>query len=125
MEANDKKSVPPYVSYKTLNNFLSQFKQGLPGRIDRGLMASMSGAAQSQVTTALKYLGFISENGIPTQIMKQYVSGEEEARRATLREVLGKAYPFVFGDGASFDFATATSSQLREEFESKTSASGE
>ena len=126
METQDKKlPVPPYVAYKTLKNFLERFSQGVPGRIDRGLMGSMSGAAQSQVTTALRYLGFISENGIPTETMKQYVSGEEESRKAVLRDVLEKSYPFVFGGEAAFDFATATSSQLREEFESKTTASGE
>lgn len=126
MDTSEKKlSVPPYVAFKTLKNFLDKFLQGIPGRIDRGLMSSMSGAAQSQVTTALKYLGFISDNGIPTDTMKQYVSGEEEHRKIILRDVLAKSYPFVFGNEAAFDFATATSSQLREEFESKTGASGE
>jgi hypothetical protein len=126
METQDRKlPVPPYVAYRTLKNFLEKFSQGVPGRIDRGLMGSMSGAAQSQVTTALRYLGFISENGIPTDTMKQYVAGEEEHRKAILRNILEKSYPFVFGADAAFDFATATSSQLREEFESKTSATGE
>ena len=50
MEALVKKvPVPPYVAYKTLKNFVERYKQGLPSRIDRGLMGSMSGAAQSQV----------------------------------------------------------------------------
>ena len=84
METAEKKPVPPYVAYKTLSNFVDRFKQGLPGRIDRGLMGSMSGAAQSQVTTALRYLGMISENGLPTQVMRQYATGEEAARRAAL-----------------------------------------
>ncbi len=65
-----KAATPPYVAYKTLSNFLDRFKQGLPGRIDRGLMGSMSGAAQSQVTTALRFLGMISENNIPYPIME-------------------------------------------------------
>lgn len=126
MESQDKKQpMPPYVPYKTFRAFLGKFSQGLPGRIDRGLMGSMSGGAQSQVSTALKYLGFVSENGIPTETMRQYVLGEEAKRAAALRLVLQKAYPFVFGEEAAFDFATATSSQLREEFESKTSATGD
>jgi len=126
METQDKKlPAPPYVAFKTLQNFLERFSQGVPGRVDRGLMGTMSGAAQSQVTTTLRYLGFISENGIPTDTMKQYVTGEGEDRKKVLREVLMRAYPFVFGNEAVFDFSTATSSQLREEFESKTSASGE
>jgi len=124
MEANEKKAAtPPYVAYKTLSNFLERFKQGLPGRIDRGLMGSMSGAAQSQVTTALRYLGMISENNIPQLIMKRYVSGEEEDRRAALREMLEKSYPFIFSD--DFDVSTATAHMLRENFAANTAATGE
>ena len=123
METAEKKTVPPYVAYKTLSNFVDRFKQGLPGRIDRGLMGSMSGAAQSQVTTALRYLGMISENNLPTQVMKQYATGEEAVRRAALKEMLERAYPFIFDK--TFDFSTATASQLREVFEANTAATGE
>ncbi|HWE87255.1 MAG TPA: DUF5343 domain-containing protein [Terracidiphilus sp.] len=124
MEATEKKSAtPPYVAYRTLTNFLERFKQGLPGRIDRGLMGSMSGAAQSQVTTTLRYLGMISENNLPNPIMKRYVSGEEVDRKAALREMLEKSYPFIF-DG-DFDISTATAHMLRENFAANTSATGE
>lgn len=123
MESTEKKPVPPYVSYKTLSNFVDRFKHGLPGRIDRGLMGSMSGAAQSQVTTALRYLGMISENNLPTAVMRQYATGEGMERQTALRHMLEKAYPFVFEK--SFDFATATASQLREVFEANTTATGE
>ena len=124
MDKPEKKAAaPPYVAYKTLANFLDRFKQGLPGRIDRGLMASMSGAAQSQVTTALRYLGMISENNIPQPIMRQYVTGEEEVRRTALRDMLKKSYPFIFDE--NFDIATATAHMLREAFVANTTASGE
>jgi hypothetical protein len=124
METQEKKqAAPPYVAYKTLSNFLDRFKQGVPGRIDRGLMGSMSGAAQSQVTTALRYLGMISENGIPQERMRRYVNGEESERRGVLKEILEDSYPFIFkGD---FDLATATASMLRENLETNTSATGE
>ncbi len=123
MEAIDKKPVPPYVAYKTLINFLDRFKQGVPGRIDRGLMGSMSGAAQSQVTTALRYLGMISENNIPNPIMKQYAMGEEAERKAALRDMLTRSYTFIF-DG-SFDLSTATAQMLREVFVANTTATGD
>jgi hypothetical protein len=124
MDTPEKKApTPPYVAYKTLSNFLDRFKQGLPGRIDRGLMGSMSGAAQSQVTTALRFLGMISENNIPNHVMKRYVSGEEAERKAALREMLEKSYPFIFRD--DFDISTATAQMLRENFAANTSATGE
>lgn len=124
MDTPEKKAAtPPYVAYKTLSNFLDRFKQGIPGRIDRGLMGSMSGAAQSQVTTALRFLGMISENNIPNPIMKRYVSGEESDRKAALREMIESAYPFIFK--SSFDLSTATAHMLRENFAANTSATGE
>ncbi len=124
MDTPEKKAAtPPYVAYKTLSNFLDRFKQGVPGRIDRGLMGSMSGAAQSQVTTALRFLGMISENNIPSQIMKRYVSGEEAERKTALRETLEKSYPFIFRH--DFDLSTATAQMLRENFAQNTSATGE
>jgi hypothetical protein len=124
MDAHEKKgATPPYVAYKTLSNFLDRFKQALPGRIDRGLMGSMSGASQSQVTTAMRFLGMISENNIPQPIMRRYVDGEETERKAALREMLHKSYPFIFRN--DFEISTATVHMLRENFAENTSATGE
>jgi hypothetical protein len=124
MEATEKKTVPPYVAYATLSNFIDRFKQGLPSRIDRGLMGSMSGAAQSQVITSMRYLGMISENGLPTQLMKQYATGDEGERKNALGKMLVAAYPFLF-DTEAFNISFATGQQLRETLEANTSATGE
>lgn len=131
MEPIEKKApVPPYVAYKTLKNFLERFKQVLPARIDRGLMGSMSGAAQSQVITAMRYLGMISENGIPTPALREYVSGQEEERKAALFKMLMGAYPFLFDtdpdpSANAFHISTATAQFLRETMEANTTATGE
>lgn len=124
MEAVEKKTIPPYVAYTTLSNFIGRFKQGLPSRIDRGLMGSMSGAAQSQVITAMRYLGMISENGLPTQLMKLYATGDEGERKNALGKMLVAAYPFLF-DTEAFNISFATGQQLREALEANTSATGE
>jgi len=124
MEATEKKTVPPYVAYTTLSNFIDRFKQGLPSRIDRGLMGSMSGAAQSQVITAMRYLGMISENGLPTQLMKQYATGDEGERKNALGKMLVASYPFLF-DTDTFNISFATGQQLREALEANTTATGE
>lgn len=120
-----KKAAPPYVAYKTLKNFLEKFKQAIPARIDRGLMGSMSGAAQSQVTTAMRYLGMISENGLPTKALHEYASGDEHKRKEALFGMLMSSYPFVFGNPEIFSMKTATALQLREAFEANTTATGE
>ena len=114
---------PPYVAYKTLQNFLERFSQGVPGRIERSLMGTMSGAVQSQITTTLKYLGFISDNNVPQDEMKRYVVAPADQQAKIMRAVLTQKYPFIFGD--DFDFSSATGSMVRERFEEHTTATGE
>src|SRR5581483_3451030 len=97
MELEKKKSpTPPYVPYKTFKNFVEKYKQGVPSRIDRDLMGSMSGAAQSQVTVALKYFGFISDNNLTQDRMRAYAAAEDEDRKKVLRELLERYYPYLF-----------------------------
>lgn len=121
-ESDKKNPTPPYVPYKTLRNFIDKYKQGVPGRIDRELMGSMSGAAQSQVTVALKFLGFISDNNLTLPALRAFAAAEGEKRKELLQEILQESYPYLF---EGFDLKTATASQLREAIEENTSASGE
>ena len=118
-----KRFTPPYVAYKTLTNFLEKFQQGVPGRIERGLMGNLSGAVQSQLTTTLKYLHLMSDNNVPTDEMKRLVVAQGNDRIEQMKALIVKNYPFVFT--ADFDFSTATGSMLRERLEEQTSATGE
>ena len=52
-------SLPPYVAYRTFRSFIQLLSPAVPGRIDRSLMASMSGASQSQLIHALRCLRLI------------------------------------------------------------------
>src|ERR1700722_15740673 len=86
-------------------------------------MGTMSGAVQSQLVTALKYLQLMSDNHVPTEDMKRLVVAEDVERTKLMKALIIKHYPFVFG--GDFDFATATGSMLQERFEEHTGASGE
>jgi hypothetical protein len=113
--------VPPYVPYKSLRNFLDALKVNIPSRIDRSVMPSMSGALQSQLIAALRYLGLISEKGIPTQLLTSLVNSEGTLRQGVLKEMLTNAYPFLF---KGFDLGRATTRQIEEQF-SHAGAGGE
>jgi hypothetical protein len=113
-------TVPPYVSYRSYRNFLDSLKQGIPARIDRSVMASMSGALQSQLTTALRYLNLTKPLGQPTEMLAKIVNSEGPERAKAMREMLAAAYPFLFG---SFDLKSATPRMLEEQF-SEAGASG-
>ena len=118
-----KNPIPPYVAYRTCRNFLVQLeKQGLPGRIDRSVLAHKSGTVQSQLLLALRFLGLIHKSGKPTEDLKRLLTGSQRERMAHFKSLLERSYPFVFGSG--FDVETATSDQTEELFR-RTGASGE
>lgn len=106
-------AVPPYVPYRSFHNFIDSLKQGIPGRIDRSVMASMSGAIQSQLTAALRYLGLIKATGQPTDILPRLVNSEGSERAKVMREVVTTSYHFLFG---GFDVKSATPRMLEEQF---------
>lgn len=115
-------ATPPYVSYKTLANFLRGLSSAaIPSRIDKSVMTSMSGGVQVQVMQALKYLKLIQPNGTPTEKLPALVKSEGAEHQRILREVLVAAYPFLSDE--SIRLENATMHQLEEAF--KPLASGD
>jgi hypothetical protein len=108
-------AVPPYVPYRSFRNFTDSLKQGIPSRIDRSVMPSMSGALQGQLTTALRYLKLITTGGHPTPVLPQLVNSEGHERAKVLRSVLLVAYPFLF-ERERFDLMGATPRMMEEQF---------
>jgi hypothetical protein len=85
-------------------------------------MAHKSGAIQSQLLIALRYLGFVSEAGRPTDSLKRLVAQEGTGWKVEMRKAMEESYGFVFGQ--DFDLGRATTHQAEELFQS-TGASGE
>jgi hypothetical protein len=118
-----KKLLPPYVPYKTFGNFCDNLKAiGIPQRIDRSVMKSMSGGLQGQLILALEYLSLIADDGTPKDKLEHFVQAEGPQKQEALREILTSSYGFIFNDGLQLDRATA--SQFRERFE-QTGATGD
>lgn len=116
-----KRAIPPYLSYKTFTTFLERLKITMPSRIDRSLMGSMSGSAQSELFTALRFLDLISPNELPTEKLTKLVNSEGVERQKILTDILKSSYRFLFQDG--FELQRATGHQLVERF-SDAGASG-
>ena len=115
--------IPPYVSYRTFDNFLQELSiRGLPGRIDRSILASKSGTVQSQLLLAFRYLDLITDLGHPTEKLQGLAKSDGRARKTLLREILKGSYEFIFD--SDVDLSAATSNQMEELFQ-KTGASGE
>lgn len=121
-DEQEKKSIPPYLSYKTFRNFTESLKVGIPSRIDKSLMITMSGVVQSQVLAALKFLDLIDASGTPTDKLVRLVNLEGNEKKKVLRDVLHSSYKFIFSNG--FDLAATTSKHLEEQF-AKTGTTGD
>ncbi|UCF38646.1 MAG: DUF5343 domain-containing protein [Acidobacteriota bacterium] len=117
------KVIPPYISYRTFENFLLELKaRGLPSRIDRSILANKSGTIQSQLLLAFNYLGLASDSGRPTERLQKLVKAEGAAMKGGYREMLASAYSFVLQSDLKLE--TATPHEIEALFKD-TGASGE
>lgn len=93
----EKKLRPPYLSYRTFDNFIQRLKtNGIPSKIDRSILGSFSGSIQILVLTSLRYLNLTNDQGDPTEKLDKLVNSEEADRKKILREILTASYSFLF-----------------------------
>jgi hypothetical protein len=77
-------------------------------------MKSLSGATQTQLLHALRYLGLINANGVPHEKLTTLVKSEGAERQKILQNVLRSSYPFL--EDKTFSLETASDGQLDEQF---------
>jgi hypothetical protein len=118
-----KQVIPPYLSHKTFTNFIDGLRAGVPARIDRSVMSSLSGTAQAHLLHALRYLNLINAEGIPDEKLGQLAAAQDTEKQKLLREILTSAYPFVCSN-SSIDLERCTGKQIEEAF-ATTGASSE
>lgn len=107
--------LPPYVSYRTFQNFLEGLQQGIPARIDRSYWSDrLSGSTGIQLMSALRFLRLIDANGVPTSQLKLLASVKGSQRAEILKQVATEAFSFLMQ--GSFDLQSSTYAQLQEAF---------
>jgi hypothetical protein len=110
-----RKHLPPYISYRTFENFISRLQQQVPARIDRSYWGeTLSGSTGTQLMAAMRFLNLVDANGKPTNELKMVASARGEDKPAALREITFEAYSFVLQ--SSLDLQNATYAQLEEVF---------
>lgn len=114
---------PPYVPYKTLKGYLSRLKStAIPSAIDGSVMAGLSGSARSEIRTAFRFLGLVTDDGTVTPELRQLAHAiNTENWQNVLADRLSDAYAGVLRD---LDLDTATLAQLRDKFRTGTKADG-
>jgi hypothetical protein len=110
------KRLPPYVSYRTFLNFVDRLQQGIPARVDRSYWSDrLSGSNGTQLMSALRFLGLIDANAIPSQKLRLLVTAKGVQKTELLRQITSDAFGFLLQ--GSFDTQTATYAQLDEVFQ--------
>ena len=110
-----RKSLPPYVSYRTFRNFIDGLQLGIPARIDRSYWGERySGSSGIQLMTALRFLGLFDGSGTPTTRLRQLVSAKGAQRSEVLKQIGYDAFDFLAE--RSLDPQVATYAQLEEAF---------
>jgi len=110
-----RKRLPPYVSYRTFQNFLEGLQQGIPARIDRSYWGDrLSGSTGIQLMSALRFLGLIDANNVPTSQLKLLAATKGSQKTEILRQVTTEAFSFL--TEGSFELQNSTYAQLQEAF---------
>ena len=120
---SEKQSIPPYVPWRTFENYLDslrEFGASLPNVIDRDSMPTYSGATQSWLLSALRALHMIDENGVPRPLLTQIVQAAPDDRQPLYKQLIETEYRFL----KEIDLRGATQRQLAKAFES-TGATGD
>ncbi len=101
-----------YIPFKTFQTSLDHLRgHGVPNIIDRSVFPSFSGAVQSQVVSALTFLGLITDKGIPNDELTKLVN-DTENRKANVKIILERKYKNLF----DLDLTRVTPSQFESLF---------
>ena len=87
---NDKsrRRLPPYISYRTFENFIGRLEQQVPARIDRSYWGeTLSGSTGTQLMAALRFLNLVDNNSKPTTQLKLVASAKGAQKSEALKEI--------------------------------------
>jgi hypothetical protein len=110
-----KKSTPVYAAYATLMSALDNLRtHGIPstGIIDKSLWDTQSGAVQSQLLLALRFLGLIDEQNRVQPDLPVLAKASPEQRKVLLKPIIETKYHSVI----SLGLATISQGQLEDAF---------
>ncbi len=113
-----RRHLPPYLSYRTFQNFIDGLQQGIPARLDRSYWGErFSGSTGTHLMATLRFLGLVDASSTPTSRLRRLASAKDEQKKEVLKEITSEAYSFLLQ--GSFDPQTATYAQLQEIFQDR------
>lgn len=113
---NDKTVKPPYTSYRSFLNLMSELKEHdvMPSAIDRSYLSKRSGSEKSALIATLKWFELVNDDGTPTERLENFIAADEQESKTLLKEMVESSYGAIT-DG-TFNLRSATTSQLADQF---------
>lgn len=113
MTAPAKKTAPPYTTYTSFTNLISDLRAtGVPTHISRSVVKG-SNSGKATMISSLKAMKLINDDSTPTKALTDLVK-EEDRFAENLREIVKKTYPFLF-DG-NVDLENTTTEVVAQQF---------
>lgn len=116
MPDQKQKANPPYGAFKTFLGFIAMLKEkGVPAQIDASVLpSSLSGSAQSQLRTGLRFLGLTNDGGETSPALKSLVAAYgSDNWQAALRPIVVAGYSQII---EAMNLENATLGQLATAF---------
>jgi len=120
MEKDEKKNVPPYVSYSSFKSFIKGLGETIvPDRIDKTVMKNYSGSIVYALIPTLVWLGLIDEKGMPQKSLRDLAEASKDDN--LYKEEIGKLFNarYTFLADIGVNLKTATGGQVEEAFKSQ------
>ncbi len=95
----DETLFPVYLSFRTFLGVIDNLREnGLPSQVDKSIFASRSGSDQSQIMSALRFLGLIDEDHKTQQDLERLVGSKANSQeeKQVFSEILKKRYAKIF-----------------------------
>lgn len=114
---------PAYVPFDTFEGFIDTLKQvTVPDHIDKAMMSKMSGALQSHLVSALRFLNLIGPDNRTQEGLHQLVQAyKTEDWKPTLARLIEFSYAPIIGD---LNIKSGIAKKLRERFKETSKLDG-
>lgn len=110
-EQKEKKSPPPYVTYKSFTNFINGLREnGMPSHITRSMLPG-SNSAKATMGASLRAMGLVVNDDSPTDLMRRLTDPDSNYSEV-LSEVLVDTYDFL--SDPDFDIKNTTTDKVVE-----------
>ena len=111
MDKPEKKTPPPYVTYKSFSNFINGLREnGVPTHITRTILPG-SNSGKATMAATLRSLGLVNAAEQPTEVMLKLTDPNNDYS-STLREIIISQYDFL--TDPEFDIKNTTTEKVAE-----------